>query len=80
MQTASSRARTRAGRRVRYIPTAAQITTYGAGDFIGRISDVSRTAGTTIAVTGPNGTEFVVTGARVGSRPGQYDFFGGVTP
>lgn len=76
----NSRARIHPGRRVRYLPTAGQITTYGDGHFVGQITGVSAAGAATIDVTGPNGTHFVVTGCTVGSNPGQYDFFGGVSP
>ena len=74
-----SRARTRVGRRVRYRPTAANVTAHGAGDYVGQIVKTSKTSAD-LDVTCPDGAHIVVTGAVVGARPGQYDFFGGVTP
>ncbi len=73
-----SRARNRVGRRVRYHPTAANITARGAGDYVGQITKVTATD-TTIDVTGPDGVHFVVTTADFGSQPGQFDYFGGVS-
>lgn len=71
-----SRARIRAGRQVRYFPTAAEVSTYSAdtGDvFFGFITKANGDGTVNLALFGTNGVQFAKTSVPLGQTAGTFD-------